>query len=125
MKMKRLKNKILFSEYFKDVFGKEPDSMPNIVYVVENNKKEVVGFIGGHKNFDGCFYIEYAGIISKFRKGAYLRNLHFILESLKGSFITAVDNKNTETMRILLSLNFFPIGFRTAGNTSYVEWMRY
>ena len=124
MRVSTLRRSALYPVYFKDIFGHTPDRIPDNIYVVENDNGETVGFVSGHWSFDKSFYIEFAGILKQFRKGPYLRHLEFILDSLKTSFITAVDTHNTETMKILIKMNFIPIGFRSAQDRSYLEWMR-
>ena len=110
--------------YFENIFGHKPSRVPDEVYVVENDNGEAVGFVAGHFTFDESFYIEFAGILKQFQKGPFLRYLEFVLDSIKTSFITATETHNTVTMKILIKMNFIPIGFRTAGDKSYVEWMR-
>ena len=70
--MKIVETKRDYPVYYEKVFGAEPSATPKQVFIIENEKC-VIGFVSGHRNFDGLFYIEYAGILPDFQKGFYLR----------------------------------------------------
>ena len=121
--MKITETKKDYHIYHKEVFGVEPSKIPNQVFIIENDNY-VIGFVSGHRNFDGLFYIEYAGILPKFQKGYYLRYIESALEKIGGGFVSAVNNQNLETIKILTAMKFVIIGFRTVENKSYVEFAR-
>lgn len=120
--MKIIEDRTGYHAYHKQVFGVEPDRVPEKIFLAK--KETVVGFVAGHKNFSGEFYIEYAGVLPEYQKLGYLRYISSILNHIGGPFITAVDNENKETVKILISLDFRIIGFRTISNRSYIEFAR-
>ena len=121
--MKITQSKVGFEKYYQSIFGNEPKLIPEFVYLIHNDDL-VIGFVSGHKNFDGLFYIEHAGILPDFQKLGYVRYLKSAFDHIGGGFVTAVNNENKETIRILVAADFKIVGFKTICEKSYIEFMR-
>ena len=52
--MKIIETKKDYPVYYEKIFGVEPSAIPNQVFIIENDT-HVIGFVSGHKNFDGLF----------------------------------------------------------------------
>jgi hypothetical protein len=100
--------------------------IPSEVFVAQKDNGDTFGVVSGHWNFDKSFYIQYAGILPEYQKGAYLRHINAILKNIGKSFITVTANTNIPAMKTLLAIGFVPIGTRTdvKDGTFYVEWSR-
>ena len=122
MEMNILKDNDLYRSLHKTVFGTDDVKVPEIVYLAKNNDNVTFGFISGHWNFDGSFYIEYAGILPEFQKKGYLRYLKQMLFP-NVSYITATHNDNAIAQKALLTMGFRVIGCRYDGQF-FVEWAR-
>ena len=109
--------------YHEKIFGVEPLKIPDEVFYVKNDHT-IIGFISGHRNFDGMFYIEFAGVFPEYQKGSYLRYIESALKRIGGGFITAVNHENFESIKILNAMKFIIIGVRSVDKKLFVEFMR-
>lgn len=122
MKHEVLVNADIYKTLHKQVFGSDDCKIPEVVYIAKTDDDVIFGFISGNWNFDGSFYIEYAGILPEFQKKGYLR--HFKKMLLPGvNYITVTHRDNVESQKTLLSMSFKIIGCRFDGEF-YVEWAR-
>ena len=122
MKIEILKNDDVYLRLHKDVFGTDNVKIPEVVYAAKTDDGVIFGFISGNWNFDGSFYMEFAGILTEFRKKGYLRYLNNMLLP-NVSYITVTHNDNVVAQKTLLSMGFRVIGCRYDGQF-YVEWAR-
>lgn len=115
-----------YNHVYEDIFDMSPTSLPAVIYIAETDNKEPIGFVAGHTNFDGSFYIEYAGITKEFRRKGYIRYLNIILGKIDGNghFLCATEHTNTMAMKILISIGFIPIGGRLSNDKYHIEWSR-
>ena len=122
MKVEILKDKNIYPVLHKAVFGTDDVKTPEIVYVAKNDDNVIFGFISGNWNFDGSFFIEFAGILPDFRKKGYLRYLkNMLMPNI--SYITTTNSDNSEAIKTLTNIGFKIIGCRYDGQF-YVEWAR-
>ena len=117
-----LKNKDLYPTLHRAVFGKDVET-PEVVIVHENERGAIVGFVSGHWELDGTFYIEFAGVLPMYQKKGYLRYIKKILDPCV-NYLTAVENTNTVTGKTMYALGFIPIGSRYHDDKFYIEWLR-
>jgi hypothetical protein len=118
-----LENKDIYPKLFKEVFGKECRDIPEVVKVAKTKGGVTIGFLAGHWELDGTFYIEYSGVLPEFRNKGWVRYIKLMLDPCI-NYLTAVENTNIVTGKTLYSLGFIPIGSRYHDNTFYIEWVR-
>ena len=88
MPSKLLKNKDIYPKLHREVFGKDVET-PEVVIVHKNQSGEIVGFVSGHWELDGTFYIEFAGVLPEYQNKGYLRYIKKILDPCV-NYLTAV-----------------------------------
>ena len=123
MKTCLLENKDLYPKLHKQVFGTDDFKMPETVYIAKTDDDVIFGFVSGNWNFDGSFYIEFAGILPEFRTKGYLRHLKSILIP-NVNYITVTHQDNILAQKTLLSIGFKIIGCRCDPGGFYIEWAR-
>lgn len=112
-----------YSELFKEIFNKDCKEIPEVVKYGITKDGEKTGFLAGHWELDGTFYIEYAGILPEYQKKGHLRYLKHIIDPCV-NYLTAVENTNVMTGKILYSIGFIPVGSRYHDDTFYIEWLK-
>ena len=105
------------------VFNTTPEPLPQHVIVGRNSDRDIVGFISGFWNSNDSFYIQWAGVLPAYQKGAYLRHFGQILDP-NTTYDMAVENTNTVTIKLVLSVGFIPIGVILQGNKLFVQLKR-
>lgn len=117
-----LKDRNIYPKLHESVFGAGDVKAPEVVYIAKNEDGLIFGFMSGNWNFDGSFFIEYAGILPDFRKKGYLRYLKDMLLP-QVNYLTTTHNENKEAIKTLTNIGFKIIGCRYDGQF-YVEWSR-
>jgi len=121
MKIRELKDKEIYPQLHMHVFGTVVEA-PETVIIGESHG-EIIGFLSGHWELNGTFYIEFAGILPEFQNKGYLRYLKKILDPCV-NYLMAVRHDNVVTGKTLYSVGFMPVGSRYHDDTFYIEWLR-
>lgn len=118
-----LKDPDIYNKLHECVFGQYVNRIPEVVYAAKTSDGVTFGFISGNWNFDGSFYLEYAGILPDFRRKGYLRHLKSMLLP-NVTYITVTNQDNVLAQKTLLSMGFKIIGCRYDDGGFFVEWAR-
>ena len=118
-----LEDKELYSQLHYQVFGTNNGKVPEVVYVAKTKDGVIGGFVAGHWEMTGIFYIEYAGALPEFRRKGWLRYIKMLLDP-RISYLTVTEHTHTLIMKTLLSVGFIPVGSRYHDDTFYIEWAR-
>ena len=117
------KEKNNYPELFRQIFNKECKEIPAVVNYGFRKDGTPTGFLAGHWELEDTFYIEYAGILPEFQKKGWVRYIKKLIDPCI-NYLTAVENTNVETGRILYAIGFIPIGCRYHDDTFYIEWLK-
>ena len=112
-----------YPELFKRIFLKDCKDIPEVVEYGKTKDGEITGFLAGHWELTGTFYIEYAGILPEYQKKGWARYSRKLIDPCV-NYLTAVKNTNVETGRILYAMGFIPIGCRHHDDSFYIEWLK-
>jgi hypothetical protein len=118
-----LNDRDVFAVLYKNVFGKEIGKHPEVVYVGKTSDGVIGGFVAGHWEMGGTFFIEFAGVLPEFRNKGWLRYIKMLLDPCV-EYMTMTENTNVTAMKTLLHTGFIPIGSRLWGGTFFIEWVR-
>lgn len=125
MKHETLIDPKMFGLMYQAVFGVPYtlEIVPPVVEVV-TEADSIVGFMAGHWNYDGSFYIQYSGVVPEHRKKGYAHYLKELLDD-KTDYVCVTENTNIGAMKTLLDLAFIPMGVRQGGKGEcFIEWTR-
>jgi hypothetical protein len=115
-----------FLALYREVFGADFTGdiiPPEITIARDADTNEVVGFMAGHINFDGSFYIQSSGVLPKYREqGLSAHFKHLLMDHV--SYICVTDNENVAAMRVLLAVGFKPMGMRQGKKELFIEWCK-
>lgn len=115
----------LFSKLYLDVFGTEygDRKLPDVLYIGFLDDGEPAGFISGFWQYDKSFYIQFAGVVQKYRMKGLVKHFKQLLQ--EGiTYICITENTNINAMKTLLLTGFVPFGGKFSGGNYFVEWVR-
>lgn len=115
----------LFEQLYIDVFGAEygERTLPDEIQVGYTDDGEPFGFMSGFWQYDKSFYIQFAGVVGKYRMKGLVKHFKRLLQE-GVTYICLAKNDNVNAMKTLLLMGFQPFGGRITDDGYFVEWIR-
>ena len=112
-----------YRKIHQEIFGQSDVPMPQVVRVCRTDSGDAVGIVAGLWLSDDYFYIQYGGILPKYRKHGYLRYFGSMLDP-NIIYSLSITNTNITAIKTALSVGFIPVGFHLKNNTYFVQFER-